>query len=88
MYVPGELLLRTAGLEPVIAVEFKSPAASSLENEESGSLNNASVPLEEPNLDFIAKIRPVGPVIGCTEHTSYAIKLGIARLTNEIRIGS
>ena len=49
----------------------------------------SSFDVEPPsNLDFIAKIRPVGPVIGCTPHTSYAIKLGIARLTNEINTGS
>ena len=36
----------------------------------------------------MAKIRPVGPFIGCTPHTSYAIRLGIARRTKEIKIGS
>ena len=38
-------------------------------------------------LDFIAKIKPVGPDIGCTPQISYAIKFGIALLTNAINTG-
>ena len=52
------------------------------------SLCNASVPPCVVYLERIAKISPVGPVIGCTPATSYAIRLGIARRTSEIRIGS
>ena len=46
--------------------------AESPENVVSASLNRASVEpvAPAPNLDFIAKIRPVGPVIGCTPQTS------------------
>ena len=44
--------------------------------------------MESTYLAFIAKIRPVGPVIGCTPQISYATKLGIALRTSEIRIGS
>ena len=43
---------------------------------------------EEMKEARIAKISPVGPVIGCTPQMSYAIKLGMARRTSEIRIGS
>ena len=49
---------------------------------------SASAPSIDANLALIAKIRPVNSVIGCTPQMSYAIRLNIERLTNEISIGS
>src|SRR6056300_1565962 len=72
----------------VPASEDESPAAFLLVKSVSASSNNASFPVCEVYLLLIAKISPVGPVIGCTPAISYAIRLGIALLTNEIRIGS
>ena len=54
----------------------------------SASLYKASLPLCELYFDFIAKIKPVGPLIGWTPATSYAIRFGIALRTREINTGS
>ena len=54
----------------------------------SDSSTSASVPDCVEYFALIAKIRPVGPVIGCTPHTSYAIRLGIERRIIEMRMGS
>ena len=77
--------------QPALDFEIRRSAkddALSAENSESASSTNASAPDWSLNLERIAKIKPVGPVIGCTPQMSYAIKFGIALLTNEIRMGS
>ena len=90
-YVPADgLSFNTAGL---VAVSVTSPppvvlAAFWLEKSGIDSSASASAPVCELNLERIAKISPVGPVIGCTPQMSYAIRLGIDLRTNEIKIGS
>ena len=73
-------------------IAFVVAVAESPENPAAASSNSASSLTETPALevlyfDFIAKIRPVGPVIGWTPQMSYAIRFGIARRTRAIRIG-
>jgi hypothetical protein len=91
VYVPAEgLSLRTAGLVPVSVISPPPvvPCAFWFEKSWSASSTSISAPVCEDFLDLIAKIRPVGPVIGWTPHISYAIRFGIERRTSDIRIGS
>ena len=61
---------------------FESPVSASLNSASSTDV------APSPILAFIAKISPVGPLIGCTPQISYAIKLGIDLRTKEIKTGS
>ena len=90
-YVPADgLSLRTAGLVAVSVISPPPvvPCAFWFEKSCCASSTSISAPVCEDFLDLIAKISPVGPVIGCTPQMSYAIKFGIALLTSEIKIGS